>query len=389
MKTNFYRPGFWVFVLFFSIHALVYSQGDKFIHIADSTNINGNYTLIDNPNLNGNPDAIFLVTANWNPQGRDYGVYNPSAIGVWYHTGQAKWGIFNQDLSPMPEGAAFNVFIPSGGDYFVHKADSSNIYYVGTFLEHDSLNRNPDAVFFVTQNWNPGGSSGVYNTSPVCAYYDPYNYLWFISNENETLIPEGAAFNVFIPSGTDYFIHKANSSNIAYNYTYLDDPNLNGNPDAIFFVTANCKPVGATDAVLDTSAIGVWYDTRQAKWAIFNQDRSPMPDGAAFNVFLATESVTSIQDNEEPIPDKFTLFQNYPNPFNPVTTIKYALPQKAMVTLTVYNISGNKVATLVNTTQPAGVYEYTFDGSNLSSGIYFVTLRANDHVQVIKMTLLK
>ena len=109
-----------------------------------------------------------------------------------------------------------------------------------------------------------------------------------------------------------------------------------------------------------------------------------MPDGAAFNVFLATESVTSIQDNEEPIPDKFTLFQNYPNPFNPVTTIKYALPQKAMVTLTVYNISGNKVATLVNTTQPAGVYEYTFDGSTLSSGIYFVTLRANDHVQVIK-----
>ena len=386
MKTNFYRPGFWVFVLFFSIHALVYSQGDKFIHIADSTNINGNYTLIDNPNLNGNPDAIFLVTANWNPGGTG-GVYNTSAIGVWYDVNTAKWGIFNQDLSPMPEGAAFNVFIPSGGDYFVHKADST-LDYFGTYLDYPAF-YDSTLVFFVTQNWNPGGTGGVYNNSPVCAVYDRANYVWYIYNEKETLMKRGAAFNVFIPSGTDYFIHKANSSNIAYNYTYLDDPNLNGNPDAIFFVTANCKPVGATDAVLDTSAIGVWYDTRQAKWAIFNQDRSPMPDGAAFNVFLATESVTSIQDNEEPIPDKFTLFQNYPNPFNPVTTIKYALPQKAMVTLTVYNISGNKVATLVNTTQPAGVYEYTFDGSNFSSGIYFVTLRANDHVQVIKMTLLK
>jgi len=46
----------------------------------------------------------------------------------------------------------------------------------------------------------------------------------------------GAAFNIFIPSGNDYFVHTADSSNIAYNYTYLDDPNLNGNPDAIFFV---------------------------------------------------------------------------------------------------------------------------------------------------------
>ena len=386
MKTSFYRPGFWVFALFFSIHALAYSQGDKFIHVADSTNINENYTLIDNPNLNGNPDAIFLVTANWNPGGTG-GVYNTSAIGVWYDVNTAKWGIFNQDLSPMPEGAAFNVFIPSGGDYFVHTVDTSNITDYFTYLNNSHLNGNPDAILFVTQNWNPGGNRGVYNNSTIGVGYD--NDLWVIFNQNFQTMSLGAAFNVFIPSGSDYFIHTADSSNIAYNYTYLDDPNLNGKPDAIFLVTTNFNPGGSTEGVFDSSAIGVWYDTRRAKWAIFNQDRSPMPDGAAFNIFLATESVTSIQDNEKQIPDKFTLFQNYPNPFNPVTTIKYALPQKAMVTLTVYNISGKKIATLVNTTQPAGVYEYTFDGSNLSSGIYFVTLRANDHVQVIKMTLLK
>jgi len=104
-----------------------------------------------------------------------------------------------------------------------------------------------------------------------------------------------------------------------------------------------------------------WYDKRSAKWAIFNQDMSPMPDGAAFNVFLATESVTSIQAHGEQIPDKFTLFQNYPNPFNPVTTIKYTLPQKAMVKLTVYNILGKEIAKLVNSEQPAGVYLFFED----------------------------
>jgi len=149
MKTNFYRPGFWVFVLFFSIHTLVYSQGDKFIHIADSTNIIQNYTLIDNPNLNGNPNAIFLVTANWNPGGTG-GVYNTSPIGVWYDAGTAKWGIFNQDLAPMPEGAAFNIFIPSGGDYFVHTVTPSNSPGYFTYLDNSHLNGNPDAWIIPT-----------------------------------------------------------------------------------------------------------------------------------------------------------------------------------------------------------------------------------------------
>src|SRR5690606_24928583 len=67
----------------------------------------------------------------------------------------------------------------------------------------------------------------------------------------------------------------------------------------------------------------------------------------------------------------FTLQQNYPNPFNPSTVISYELPVSGDVTLKVYDVLGNEIATLVNEEKPAGIYEVEFDGSMLSSGIYF------------------
>ena len=72
----------------------------------------------------------------------------------------------------------------------------------------------------------------------------------------------------------------------------------------------------------------------------------------------------------------FTLEQNYPNPFNPATTINYSIPVDGNVTLTIYDVSGSKIERLVNTYMQAGSYKIAFDGSHLSSGIYYYTLRA-------------
>src|SRR3989339_323955 len=91
----------------------------------------------------------------------------------------------------------------------------------------------------------------------------------------------------------------------------------------------------------------------------------------------------------EMVPDKFELFQNYPNPFNPVTNIKFALPKTTKVAINVYNLLGEKVATLLNEDKEAGYYEVKFDGSNFSSGIYIFRLTAGDFVQTKKMTLIK
>jgi len=88
-------------------------------------------------------------------------------------------------------------------------------------------------------------------------------------------------------------------------------------------------------------------------------------------------------------PKVFSLQQNYPNPFNPSTVIKYAVPSDGFVTLSVYNILGQKVASLVNQNVKAGSYEVKFNASNLSSGIYIYKLEAGSFNATKKMMLVK
>lgn len=83
------------------------------------------------------------------------------------------------------------------------------------------------------------------------------------------------------------------------------------------------------------------------------------------------------------------LAQNYPNPFNPSTTIRYALPARTNVTLTVFNTLGQSVATLVNGSESTGTHEVRFDGSGLASGVYFYQLRAGEYLTVKKLLLVR
>ncbi|MBN2571139.1 MAG: T9SS type A sorting domain-containing protein [Ignavibacteriales bacterium] len=85
----------------------------------------------------------------------------------------------------------------------------------------------------------------------------------------------------------------------------------------------------------------------------------------------------------------YNLEQNYPNPFNPVTNIKFTIPNSTNVKLSVYNILGERVATLVNNYVDAGSHQVEFDASYLSSGIYFYRLETPDHSEIKKMILMK
>ena len=85
----------------------------------------------------------------------------------------------------------------------------------------------------------------------------------------------------------------------------------------------------------------------------------------------------------------FSLSQNYPNPFNPLTSIHYAIGKRQFVTLKVYDILGNEIATLVNDEKSAGNYEVNFNASNIPSGVYFYRLQAGSFIQTNKMILLK
>jgi hypothetical protein len=91
----------------------------------------------------------------------------------------------------------------------------------------------------------------------------------------------------------------------------------------------------------------------------------------------------------EGVPGEYTLRQNYPNPFNPVTKIEYELPKTSSVNLTVYNILGQKVATIVDEVQSAGRYIVNFDSSNYASGIYVYRIRAEEFTDAKRMILLR
>jgi hypothetical protein len=96
-------------------------------------------------------------------------------------------------------------------------------------------------------------------------------------------------------------------------------------------------------------------------------------------------------DAEEKLPSNFNLSQNYPNPFNPSTVISYQLPMDGNVTLKVYDMLGNEIATLVNQFQRAGSYNYQFSINNLqlSSGVYYYRLQSGNFIQTKKFILMK
>ena len=81
------------------------------------------------------------------------------------------------------------------------------------------------------------------------------------------------------------FVHRATSESISANSTYLDNSLLNANPDVILSVTQNWNPEG--DGIYNNHPVGVWYNTTLERWAIFNEDRAAMPEGAAFNVVVS------------------------------------------------------------------------------------------------------
>lgn len=104
--------------------------------------------------------------------------------------------------------------------------------------------------------------------------------------------------------------------------------------------------------------------------------------------FPVNVGLVGVEDGEI-IPTEFSLAQNFPNPFNPTTNIKFGLPKESNVTLRIFNILGEEVATLVNKVMPAGFHTVNFDASRLTSGLYIYRIEADNFVQVKKMMLMK
>ena len=112
------------------------------------------------------------------------------------------------------------------------------------------------------------------------------------------------------------------------------------------------------------------------------------PGGTGMAAVVIVQNPVSV-DDEKLMADKFELLQNFPNPFNPSTKIEYRISDRSFVSLKVYNILGDEVATLVNEEKQTGVYNVNFDASGLSSGMYLYKLQAGSFLETKKMILLR
>ncbi len=148
------------------------------------------------------------------------------------------------------------------------------------------------------------------------------------------------------------------------------------NPNASFYPPAWPLPenlaytnTSLQNAGTDGFALGDlnWFPDQKAQWE---------------------QGATGVNDVNN-VPNQFALNQNYPNPFNPSTKITFTLGKAGFATLNVYNVLGQKVASLVSGNLQAGIHEVNFNATNLSTGVYIYRLESNNNVAIKKMVLLK
>jgi hypothetical protein len=129
-------------------------------------------------------------------------------------------------------------------------------------------------------------------------------------------------------------------------------------------------------------------DTGDYYASIIIKSNDPVTPTVVVPIHMIVSTSVDVE-NDLNAPLVFNLEQNYPNPFNPSTTIKYTIPELSKVKLTLFNLLGEEVTTLVNEEKIAGNYSVEFNASALPSGVYFYELRAGEYIAVKKMILLK
>ena len=155
-------------------------------------------------------------------------------------------------------------------------------------------------------------------------------------------------------------------------------------------LSGTVSPEGSASILLTLNAEGIDPGNYTAGISINSND----PDQGTVIIPLSLTVNGMSSENEALLPQEFALHQNYPNPFNPVTRIRYDLPENSMVNITVYDMLGREVNTLVNQVQDAGFKSIIWDATNdygkaISAGIYLYQIQAGDYIHTQKMVLLK
>jgi hypothetical protein len=273
-----------------------------------------------------------------------------------------------------------------------------------------------------------GISSEVYifNDSTVSGVHLPYSthYRYVFGNTASLNRASSISIDDFDGDGDNDIVTTSSSSNEIVllrnlgNYSFADEEILVR--EARGFIVMDYENDGDMDIVtmnsrLETNGITVFLNDGLGNFTTRENCYFPHADGVPWSIIASdfdldgrTDiAITSTSDSlyvlynlgggtvgideqeTEEIPTTFSLSQNYPNPFNPSTTIKFSIPNTRLVSLSVYNILGEQVKTLINQEMPPGNHSVQFIANHLASGIYFYKLQAGAFVETKKMILLK
>ncbi|HVH34854.1 MAG TPA: choice-of-anchor Q domain-containing protein [Tahibacter sp.] len=263
-----------------------YEYGDRsLLHVADAANTTGHVTRIDDVLLDDQADAAPIATPNWNAVSN--GIANDTPFGIYYFSG--KWRLFSEDaVTPVPAGAAWNVFVPgAGGGAFRHVSSAANSSGSATTLDSSSLNNLPERIVLVTQNWSAGSS--VYNAHPIGLNYvatGPSAGSWRIANLDGAAMPANAGFDVYAQEASPNAFRV--DAPAGGNGIVLDHPLLNGNRCA----RAHVSRIGTGSAA--PRNFDVYYGTGNGRWQIYSY--SPLQAGMAFNVVVDPAQVFDCGD---------------------------------------------------------------------------------------------
>ncbi|MEQ8523240.1 lamin tail domain-containing protein [Gracilimonas sp.] len=226
-----------------------------------------------------------------------------------------------------------------------------------------------------------GGKLTPLNGSPFISFVNDFG------KGNELLVQDARSLN---PETEQTYELVLSDAGVSGTYT-LSWPEMTNIPDDWSFTLTDFE-TGNTKNMIPGSTYEFDVDAVQKVRATSVLNPAAVEASAEqatprFGIALSTNTTTG--NEPDATPESFALEQNYPNPFNPTTQIQYSVTEAGLVSLTIYNLMGQKVATLVGENKSAGTYRVNWNAANNASGIYYYRLQAGNQVLTRQMTLIK